>query len=91
MNQSAAVSVHSLWPDAYHEVIQAVGRVAQAMISFRTFLGENPGAPGLAYLANMAPRLVELRRLLKPIGSIYMHCDQACFQQATEIRCKPVR
>jgi DNA modification methylase len=34
-----------------------------------------PGAPGLAYLANMAPRLVELRRLLKPTGSIYLHCD----------------
>ncbi len=63
--------------DVYHAVIQAGGRVAQAMIAFRTFLGENPGAPGLAYLANMAPRLVELRRVLKPTGSIYLHCDLA--------------
>ena len=23
----------------------------------------------------MAPRLVELRRVLKPIGSLYLHCD----------------
>ena len=29
----------------------------------------------LAYLAMMAPRLMELRRILKPTGSIYLHCD----------------
>jgi site-specific DNA-methyltransferase (adenine-specific) len=29
----------------------------------------------LAYLSMMAPRLVELRRVLKPTGSIYLHCD----------------
>jgi adenine specific DNA methylase Mod len=29
----------------------------------------------LAYLAMMAPRLVELRRVLKETGSIYLHCD----------------
>jgi hypothetical protein len=28
-----------------------------------------------AYLAMMAPRLVELRRVLRPTGSIYLHCD----------------
>lgn len=30
-----------------------------------------------AYLAMMAPRLVELHRVLKPTGSIYLHCDPA--------------
>ena len=29
----------------------------------------------LAYLSMMAPRFVELRRVLKPTGSIYLHCD----------------
>jgi site-specific DNA-methyltransferase (adenine-specific) len=29
----------------------------------------------LAYLAMMAPRLLELRRILKPSGSIYLDCD----------------
>ena len=29
----------------------------------------------MAYLVMMAPRLVELRRVLKPTGSIYLHCD----------------
>ena len=28
-----------------------------------------------AYLANISARLVELRRVLKPTGSIYLHCD----------------
>jgi site-specific DNA-methyltransferase (adenine-specific) len=32
-------------------------------------------SPMMAYLAMMAPRLVELRRVLKPTGSLYLHCD----------------
>jgi DNA modification methylase len=42
------------------------------MQAFWTFLG---GSDMLAYLAMMAPRLLELRRVLKPTGSIYLHCD----------------
>jgi len=42
------------------------------MMAFRTFLGENDM---MAYLAMMAPRLVELRKVLKSTGSIYLHCD----------------
>ena len=57
---------------AYQEVVEAGGQVSQAMQAFRTFLGESDM---LAYLAMMAPRLVELRRVLKPTGSIYLHCD----------------
>jgi DNA modification methylase len=57
---------------AFHEVVESGGDVAQALIAFRTFLGESDM---LAYLAMMAPRLVALRRVLKPTGSIYLHCD----------------
>src|SRR5712671_6413217 len=42
------------------------------MQAFRTFLGDTDM---LAYLAMMAPRLSELRRVLKPTGSVYLHCD----------------
>jgi site-specific DNA-methyltransferase (adenine-specific) len=56
----------------YQEVVEAGGKVSQAMQAFRTFLGENTM---MAYLAMMAPRLIELRRVLKPTGSIYLHCD----------------
>ncbi len=47
-------------------------RVADALTAFRTLLGENDA---MAYLVNMAPRLVELQRVLKPAGSLYLHCD----------------
>ena len=57
---------------AYEEVVESGGRVSQAMQAFRTFLGDTDM---LAYLAMMAPRLLELRRALKTTGSIYLHCD----------------
>ena len=57
---------------AYEDVVEAGGLVSQAMQAFRTFLGESDM---LAYLAMMAPRLVELQRVLKPTGSLYLHCD----------------
>jgi DNA modification methylase len=57
---------------AYHEIVESGGSVSQALQAFRTFLGENDM---LAYLAMMAPRLVELRRVLRSTGSIYLHCD----------------
>lgn len=46
--------------------------VSKIMQAFRMFLGDNDM---LAYLSMMAPRLMELRRVLKPTGSIYLHCD----------------
>jgi site-specific DNA-methyltransferase (adenine-specific) len=57
---------------AYEEVVESGGRVAEAMRAFRSFLGDSDM---MAYLAMMAPRLSELRRVLRPTGSIYLHCD----------------
>jgi len=48
------------------------GKVADALAAFRMLLGENDA---MAYLVNMAPRLVELHRVLKSTGSLYLHCD----------------
>src|SRR5487761_135346 len=57
---------------AYEGIVETGGRVADAMRAFHTFLGNSDM---MAYLAMMAPRLVELRRVLKQTGSIYLHCD----------------
>ena len=65
-DQAAALS--------YQEVVEDGGTVSQAMQAARAFLGENDM---LAYLSMMAPRLVELRRVLKSTGAIYLHCDPA--------------
>jgi site-specific DNA-methyltransferase (adenine-specific) len=56
----------------YEEIVEGGGRVSDVMQAFRRFLGTNDM---LAYLTMMAPRLVELRRVLKVTGSIYLHCD----------------
>ena len=40
--------------------------------AMRAFLGQSDM---MAYLAMMAPRIAELHRVLKPTGSIYLHCD----------------
>ena len=46
--------------------------VKEMVSAFRQFIGGNAM---MAYLVMMTPRLVELRRVLKPSGSIYLHCD----------------
>ena len=59
--------------DAYREVVtdgpKKLADLLQAMLSF---LGRNDM---MAYLTMMSPRMVELYRVLKPTGSIYLHCD----------------
>ena len=45
---------------------------AEMLRSLRSFLKENDM---MAYLVMMAARLMELRRVLKSTGSIYLHCD----------------
>ena len=57
---------------ALEQVVEAGGQASLAMQSFHTLLGRSNM---LAYLAMMAPRLKELRRALRPTGSIYLHCD----------------
>lgn len=57
----------------YHEIMQNCPlNIAQLIDSFCKFLGHSDVT---AYLVMMTPRLAELRRVLKPTGSIYLHCD----------------
>lgn len=59
--------------EAFDEVMQSGNSDAAEMLrSIRQFLGENDM---MAYLAMMAVRLIELHRVLKPTGSLYLHCD----------------
>lgn len=58
---------------AYDEVM--FGRnsdVADILRAMRSFLKDNDM---MAYLTHMAVRLIELHRVLKSTGSIYLHCD----------------
>jgi site-specific DNA-methyltransferase (adenine-specific) len=51
---------------------QAPPHVGQMIGALRQFIGANQM---MACLVMMAERLVELHRVLKPTGSLYLHCD----------------
>lgn len=57
----------------YSDVVQnGPQKLSDLLLAMRSFLGQNDM---MAYLTMMAPRLVELHRVLKSTGSIYLHCD----------------
>src|SRR6266566_3911704 len=56
----------------YTETVERGGTVSEVLQAFRLFLGTTDM---LAYLSMMAPCLVELHRVLKPTGGLYLHCD----------------
>lgn len=59
--------------ETYHAVVmEGPKKLSDLLTALRGFLGENDM---MAYLTMMAPRLAELHRVLKPSGSIYLHCD----------------
>jgi adenine specific DNA methylase Mod len=58
---------------AYNDLVTITGGEVGIMIgALRTFIGTSQM---MAYLVMMAARLVELQRVLKPTGSLYLHCD----------------
>jgi site-specific DNA-methyltransferase (adenine-specific) len=59
--------------DAYHKLVtDAPERTGRMIGALRDFIGENQM---MAYLVMMNIRLIELHRVLKPTGSLYLHCD----------------
>ncbi len=59
--------------DAFQGVRRSGNVAALTMLqAMRSFLGENDM---MAYLSMMAVRMLELHRVLKPTGSLYLHCD----------------
>jgi len=57
----------------YHELVTEGPQKLSALVqALRSFLGTNNM---MAYLTEMAIRLVEMHRVLKPTGSLYLHCD----------------
>ncbi|MBM4300316.1 MAG: site-specific DNA-methyltransferase [Deltaproteobacteria bacterium] len=58
---------------AYQDIVEnGPENISRTMQALRLILNENDM---LAYLSMMALRLIELQRVLKPTGSIYLHCD----------------
>lgn len=65
------------WGNAAEEaceelIVNVGGQVADTIKGLRQFLNDTPM---MAYLVMMAIRIVEMHRILKPTGSLYLHCD----------------
>lgn len=59
--------------ETYNQLVTVTGgKVGDMIGALRGVIGENQM---MAYLVMMAARLVELHRVLKPTGSLYLHCD----------------
>ncbi len=57
----------------YNELVtQAPDQISKLIAAFREFIGTNEM---MAYLVMMAIRLVELHRVLKLTGNLFLHCD----------------
>lgn len=56
----------------FQELVERGGKISETMQAFKMLVG---ASDMLAYLSMMAARLIELHRVLKPTGSIYLHCD----------------
>jgi len=59
--------------EALMDIASGTNRPLQVMMSAMHDALDD--SPLMAYLAMMAVRLVELQRVLKPTGSLYLHCD----------------
>ena len=53
--------------------------VKDMISAFRQFIGRNAMT---VYLVMMAPQLAKWRRVLKPTGSVYLHCDPVLLKRS---------
>jgi site-specific DNA-methyltransferase (adenine-specific) len=59
--------------NTYHDIVtNGPLKVGQLIGALHDAIGQNDV---MAYLVMMATRLIELHRVLKPTGSLYLHCD----------------
>lgn len=77
--RTAAFSDTFAWSDETEQTLRSLtslvpASVAELVRSLASVLGRRDMA---SYLVLMAPRLVEMRRVLADHGSLYLHCDSA--------------
>ncbi len=76
-SQAAGAAFQDTWSldDVKREWVEDIETDNTATWSAITTAGFTNGESTQAYLTYMAVRLIEMRRILKPTGSIYLHCD----------------
>jgi DNA modification methylase len=77
-SQAQSHAFKDMWswgPDARDALNLAAKRHLEAGALLDSFQKVFPESNMLAYLAMMGVRLIEMQRVLKPTGSLYLHCD----------------
>ena len=64
------------WRDVDEGCLEVLFRTYPVMVQFIATIGTIHGRPMMSYITYMAMRLVEMHRVLKDTGSLYLHCDQ---------------
>jgi len=76
-SKSAGASFKDMWTwkdvDEYH--LDTLADQFPALAKYIATVGAIHSKPMMAYLTYMAQRIVEMHRVLKETGSLYLHCD----------------
>ena len=63
------------WDDVDQARLESLLEEYPSLFYLVSFTGLSHSKGMAAYLLYMAQRLVEMKRVLKPAGSVYLHCD----------------
>ena len=63
------------WDDVNEGYLETMIEKYPGMVRFISSIGHTHSKAMMAYITYMAQRIIELHRILKPTGSIYLHCD----------------
>ncbi len=63
------------WDDVDFELLQRLNEEHPEFVQFVLSITGSHGSPMRSYITYMAQRVLEMHRILKPTGSLYLHCD----------------
>jgi len=76
-SRAAGVSFKDMWTwqDVNEHYLDTLAVKYPALAGYIAHIGEIHSKAMMAYLAYMSQRIVEMHRILKDTGSLYLHCD----------------
>lgn len=76
-SKSAGASFKDMWTwnDVDEAHLENLFDNYPALVRYIESIGALHGKPMMAYITYMAQRIMEMHRILKPTGSLYLHCD----------------
>ena len=63
------------WSDINEECLESMTKNHPLLVRYIQTVKDLHGKPMMAYITYMAQRIIEMHRILKDTGSIYLHCD----------------